>query len=74
LDRCHTKTDNAVAGYVAKYAECTGTLDRRVSSAENLDALPVTAHARRLIAECLRIGQVPGLESLAVAQWAHMLL
>jgi hypothetical protein len=70
-------TDNAVAGYVAKYAtkaaECTGTLDRRVSSTENLDALPVTAHARRLIAEALRIGQVPGLETLRVAEWAHML-
>jgi hypothetical protein len=70
-------TDNAVAGYVAKYAtkaaECTGTLDRRVTSAENLDELPVSPHARRLIAECLRIAQVPGLEQLGTARWAHML-
>ena len=70
-------TDNAVAGYVAKYAtkaaECTGTLDRRVSSAENLDDLPITSHERRLIAECLRIAQVPDLAELRTGQWAHML-
>jgi hypothetical protein len=68
-------TDNAVAGYVAKYAtkaaECTGTLDRRITRADNLDALPVSAHARRLIAECLRIGQAAELAHLA--HWAHML-
>jgi hypothetical protein len=68
-------TDNAVAGYVAKYAtkaaECTGTLDRRITRADNLDALPVTPHARRLIAECLRIGRAAELAHLA--RWAHML-
>jgi hypothetical protein len=68
-------TDNAVAGYVAKYAtkaaECTGTLDRRITRADNLDLLPVSAHARRLIAECLRIGQAAELAHLA--HWAHML-
>jgi hypothetical protein len=70
-------TDNAVAGYVAKYAtkaaECTGTLDRRITATDNLDELPVSPHARRLIAECLRIGQVPGLADLRTAEWAHML-
>jgi hypothetical protein len=70
-------TDNAVAGYIAKYAtkaaECTGTLDRRISSADNLDDLPVSQHARRLIAECLRIAQVPDLGYLRTAEWAHML-
>jgi hypothetical protein len=68
-------TDNAVAGYVAKYAtkaaECTGTLDRRITRADHLDTLPVSAHARRLIAECLRIGQAADLAHLA--HWAHML-
>jgi hypothetical protein len=70
-------TDNAVAGYVAKYAtkaaECTGTLDRRIEQTDRLDELPVSPHARRLIAECLRIGQVPELASLRTAEWAHML-
>jgi hypothetical protein len=70
-------TDNAVAGYVAKYAtkaaECTGTLDRRITPADNLGTLPVSAHARRLIAECLRIGQAAELAHLRTAHWAHML-
>jgi hypothetical protein len=70
-------TDNAVAGYVAKYAtkaaECTGTLDRRITPADNLNDLPVSAHARRLIAECLRIGQAAELAELKTAHWAHML-
>jgi hypothetical protein len=70
-------TDNAVAGYVAKYAtkaaECTGTLDRRITRADNLDTLPVSQHAKRLIAECLRIGQAPELADLRIAHWAHML-
>ena len=70
-------TDNAVAGYVAKYAtkaaECTGTLDRRITRADDLDDLPVSPHARRLIAECFRLGQVPELTDLRTAHWAHML-
>ena len=43
-------TDTTVAGYVAKYAtkaaECTGTLDRRVTPADRLDELPVRDHTR----------------------------
>jgi hypothetical protein len=70
-------TDNAVAGYVAKYAtkaaECTGTLDRRVTSADAVDLLPVTAHARRLIAECLGLGLLAEFEHLRLIAWAHML-
>jgi hypothetical protein len=70
-------TDTTVARYVAKYAtkaaECTGTLDRRITPADQLAALPVTDHARRLIAECLRLGKLPELESLRLTAWAHML-
>ncbi len=70
-------TDTTVARYVAKYAtkaaECTGTLDRRITPADQLAALPVTDHARRLIAECLRLGKLPELETLRLTQWAHML-
>nr|WP_067909183.1 replication initiator [Actinomadura rubrobrunea] len=70
-------TDRTVAGYIAKYAtkaaECTGTLDRRIRATDNLDALPVSAHARRLIAECLRLGRMAEMADLRLAEWAHML-
>jgi hypothetical protein len=70
-------TDSKVAAYVAKYAtkaaECTGTLDRRITSADKLADLPIRDHARRLIAECLRLGRHPGLEDLRLTAWAHML-
>jgi hypothetical protein len=70
-------TDTKVAAYVAKYAtkaaECTGTLDRRLASTDRLADLPIREHARRLIAECLRLGGLPELGSLRLAAWAHML-
>ncbi len=70
-------TDTKVAAYVAKYAtkaaECTGTLDRRITAADQLAALPIRDHARRHIAECLRLGQHPELDHLRLAAWAHML-
>src|SRR5690606_18355073 len=70
-------TDEAVAAYIAKYAtkaaECVGTLDRRIAPAEDLDALPIREHARRLIAECLRLGSFEELADLRLIQWAHML-
>jgi hypothetical protein len=74
---CGELTDTKVAAYVAKYAtkaaECTGTLDRRITPADRLAVLPVTSHARRLIAECLRLGQLPELAELRLSAWAHML-
>jgi hypothetical protein len=70
-------SDAKVAGYVAKYAtkaaECTGTLDRRVTLADRLDELPVRDHARRHIAECLRLGRLPQFADLRLTAWAHML-
>ena len=70
-------TDTKVAGYVAKYAtkaaECTGTLDRRITSGYRLADLPVREHARRHIAACLRLGELPQLKELRLAAWAHML-
>jgi hypothetical protein len=70
-------TDTKVARYVAKYAtksaECTGTLDRRITPDDHLAALPVTGHARHLIAECLRLGQLAELADLRLTAWAHML-
>jgi hypothetical protein len=70
-------TDTKVAGYVAKYAtkaaECTGTLDRRITPADRIADLPVRDHARRHIAECLRLGKLPQFNDLRLAAWAHML-
>ena len=70
-------TDSKVAAYVAKYAtkaaECTGTLDRRITPADQLAELPIRDHARHHIAECVRLGKVPALEHLRLAAWAHML-
>ena len=70
-------TESRVAAYVAKYAtkaaECTGTLDRRITPADQLDVLPIPEHARRHIAECIRLSKLPGLEHLRLDTWAHML-
>ena len=70
-------TDTRVAFYVAKYAtkaaECTGTLDRRITAADRLAELPIREHARRLIAECLRLDRLPALGDLRLTAWAHML-
>jgi hypothetical protein len=70
-------TDSKVAAYVAKYAtkaaECTGTLDHRISPADRIADLPIRDHARRHIAECIRLSKIPGLEDLCLAAWAHML-
>ncbi|MEV1001791.1 replication initiator [Nonomuraea sp. NPDC050202] len=70
-------TDQAVAGYIAKYAtkaaECVGTLDRRINPLDNLDAFNLREHPKRLIAECLRLGAIGDLAELRLANWAHML-
>jgi hypothetical protein len=70
-------TDTRVAAYVAKYAtkaaECTGTLDRRITPVDSLAELPISEHARRLIGACLRLSKLPELADLRLAAWAHML-
>jgi hypothetical protein len=70
-------TDTKVAAYVAKYAtkaaECTGTLDRRLGPADRVDSLAIAEHARRHIAECLRLDAIPEFRALRLAAWAHML-
>src|SRR5262249_17205757 len=70
-------TDTKVAGYVAKYAtkaaECTGTLDRRITPADRLADLPVREHARRHISACIRLGKLPHLKDLRLAPWAPLL-
>jgi hypothetical protein len=70
-------TDSKIAAYVAKYAtkaaECTGTLDRRITPADQLDGLSIRDHARRHIAECIRLSKLPALADLRLDAWAHML-
>ena len=70
-------TDTKVAGYLAKYAtkaaECTGTLDRRITPEDRLAELPVSDHARHHIAECLRLGKLHQFSWLRLTAWAHML-
>ncbi|WP_253781192.1 replication initiator [Nonomuraea roseoviolacea] len=70
-------TDQAVAGYIAKYAtkaaECVGTLDRRINPLDNLDAFNLREHARRLIATCMHLGTRTELAELRLAERAHML-
>src|SRR3954464_3017127 len=70
-------TEQAVAAYIAKYAtkaaECVGTLDRRINPIEGLAALPIRDHARRLIAECLRLGALDELTESRLIKWANML-
>ncbi|MFI9843986.1 replication initiator [Nonomuraea sp. NPDC051941] len=70
-------TEQAVAGYIAKYAtkaaECVGTLDRRIQSLESLDAYDLRDHAQRLIVTCIRLGALPDLAELRLTDWAHML-
>jgi hypothetical protein len=70
-------TDQAVAGYIAKYAtkaaECVGTLDRRIRPTDDLNHLNIRDHARQLINECQRLGTHPELADLRLTAWAHML-
>ncbi|WP_232320549.1 replication initiator [Herbidospora daliensis] len=70
-------TESAVAAYIAKYAtkaaECVGTLDRPIRLTDDLAALPVRDHARRLIAECFRLNDHEATADLRLAHWAHML-
>ncbi|WP_223168028.1 replication initiator [Nonomuraea sp. SYSU D8015] len=70
-------TEQAVAGYIAKYAtkaaECVGTLDRRINPLDDLDAFNLREHPKRLIAECLRLATIEDLADLRLANWAHML-
>ncbi|MFG2020962.1 replication initiator [Actinomadura geliboluensis] len=72
-----TLTQQAVAGYIAKYAtkaaECVGTLDRRLQPSDDLDELPITPHARRLMNACLTLGALEEFADLRLVQWAHML-
>jgi hypothetical protein len=66
-----------VAGYVAKYAtkatEALGvTLNHRIDEAE-LEDLDLPAHVAELVRACFELAARPGLASLRLGRWAHML-
>jgi hypothetical protein len=71
-------TDQAVAGYIAKYATkgaeaATGTLDRPLRFLADLAPLGLPDHARRLIRAAWTLGARKDLEHLRLRAWAHML-
>jgi hypothetical protein len=70
-------SDVRVAGYLAKYAtkaaENAGGADRRLRSAYEIEHLPVTDHARAMMATCWALGGDPRYEHLRLRAWAHML-
>ncbi|MEU0520149.1 replication initiator [Streptosporangium sp. NPDC006007] len=70
-------TESQVAGYIAKYATkgatTEGTVDRRIKDLADLGGLALTAHQRRLIETCWRLGDLAELRDLRLRAWAHML-
>jgi hypothetical protein len=68
-------SEEAVAGYVAKYAtkaaETTETVDRRIGELAELDRLTIPVHTRRLIEACWAL-DADRPERL-LAHWSHML-
>jgi hypothetical protein len=68
-------TEEAVAGYVAKYAtkaaETTETVDRRIGELAELDKLSIPPHTRRLIEACWELDE--SYPDRKLAHWSHML-
>ncbi|MFI6522040.1 replication initiator [Spirillospora sp. NPDC050679] len=69
--------DKHVARYIAKYAtkgaEDSGTVDRPVRYATQINSLKVSGHARRMIWTCFALADLPEYHDLRLRQWAHML-
>jgi hypothetical protein len=70
-------SDGAVAGYLAKYAtkaaESAGGADRPLRSPYEIGLLPVSPHARAMMATCWALGSLRQYEHLRLRAWAHML-
>ncbi|GAB3236397.1 replication initiator protein RepSA [Glycomyces halotolerans] len=66
-----------LASYVAKYAtKSTGAhdgSDRRIRSAEEIDALPVSAHHKAMMRTAWHLGGLDAYAGLGLRRWAHML-
>lgn len=70
-------TDGQVAGYIAKYVtkgDLPGLLlDRRLRTREQIDATPLSEHARTLMRSAWDLGQRPTYAKLNLQAWAHQL-
>lgn len=70
-------TDQAVAGYIAKYVSKSvgdvGGVDRPVRSLDEIALLPVSGHIRALMGTCFRLARLPELDGLRLRSWAHTL-
>lgn len=70
-------TDQAVAGYVAKYVSKSvgdiGGVDQRVRSAAEIPYLAVSPHVRALMGMCFRLARLPEIDELRLQTWAHTL-
>lgn len=66
-----------IAGYVAKYATkgtgATAGVDSPIRSEAHIADLPVTEHARTMIATAWQLGGLPEFVDLRLRKWAHML-
>ncbi len=66
-----------VAGYLAKYAtkstDASGALDHPIRDQEEIDALAVNAHLRRLVATAWQLGRQRHLAGVRLRAWAHTL-
>jgi hypothetical protein len=70
--------DDAVAAYVAKYvtkgaSETGAGTDHKVTTWDDIDAAPVSAHVRTLMRTCWRLGGLPEYASLHLRTWTHTL-
>lgn len=69
--------DKHVARYIAKYAtkgaEDSGTVDRPIRYATQINSLNVNEHARRMIWTCFTLADLPAYHELRLRHWAHML-
>ncbi|MYW03903.1 plasmid replication initiator protein [Streptomyces sp. SID3343] len=70
-------TDDAVAGYLAKYVtkstETAGATDTRITHRSTIDLLPVTDHVAAILRTCWDLGGLSELAHLRLRPWAHML-
>lgn len=70
-------TDEQVAGYIAKYVtkgDIPGlVLDRRLRTRAQIDAAPLSEHAKTLIRTAWDLGQREEYRTLNLSAWAHQL-
>lgn len=70
-------SEDALAGYVAKYAtKGTGkseAADRPIRTQQDIDFLRVSDHHRRMIQTCWDLGELADYAELNLRRWAHML-